>query len=81
MTDPIVRLSRLNVTGVFLGTLAFLLLALFAPGIIGGALLLALAAALTALTAKTWAVQPTPTRVLRVIVLALLVAAAAVKIL
>jgi hypothetical protein len=75
------RLARLNVTGVFLATIAFMLVALFAPGIVGGALLLALAAALAALAAKTWPVQPPRARALRLTMLTLLVALALFKIL
>jgi hypothetical protein len=78
---PLGRLARLNVTGVFLATLVLVLVALFAPGIVGGGLLLLLAVALAALTARTWPVQPTPTRVVRLVILTLLVAAAIVKIL
>ncbi|HEU5109019.1 MAG TPA: DUF6703 family protein [Micromonosporaceae bacterium] len=80
-TDPLARLARLNVTAVFLAALAFILIALFAPGIVGGALLLALAAALALLLVRTWPVQPPRTRALRLTVLALLVVAALVKIL
>jgi len=75
------RLARLNVTGVFLAALAFVLVALLAPGIIGGALLLALAAALAALMAMTWPVTAPRTRTIRLIMLTLLVAVALVKIL
>lgn len=81
MTDPLARLARLNGTGVFLGTFAYLLVALFAPGIVGGALLLLLVAALAALTARTWPVQLPRTRVLRVTVLTFLVVVALIKIL
>ncbi|HYN94149.1 MAG TPA: hypothetical protein VES42_09910 [Pilimelia sp.] len=74
------RLARLNITGVFLATIAFVLVALFAPGIVGGALLLALAAGLAWLLTRTWSVQRPVTRALRLLVLALLVAAALAKI-
>lgn len=75
------RLARANPTGVFLGTLALVLVALFAPGIIGGGLLLLLALALGALLVTTWPVQRPATRVLRLVMLTLLVAAALAKIL
>jgi hypothetical protein len=75
------RLARLNLTTVFLATIAFVLVALFAPGIVGGALLLALAAALGALMVRTWPVQAPATRALRLTVLAGLVAVALYKIL
>jgi len=80
MTDPLARLSRVNVTAVFLAALAFVLVGLFAPGIVGGALLLGLAAAMAALMVRTWPVQPAPTRTFRLVVLALLTAVAIAKI-
>lgn len=73
-------LARLNVTGVFLAATVFVLLGLFAPGIIGGALLLALAAGLGALLRMTWPVQAPQTRMLRLTMLTLLVAIAVLKI-
>jgi hypothetical protein len=75
------RLARSNPTAVFLGTLALVVVALFAPGIIGGALLLALAVGLAALLVTTWPVQTASTRTIRLAILALLVAAALTKIL
>lgn len=75
------RLARANPTGVFLGALVLVLVALFAPGIIGGGLLLVLALALGALLVTTWPVQPPATRALRLVVLTVLVTAALVKIL
>jgi hypothetical protein len=75
------RLVRLNLTGVFLATIAFVLVALFTPGIVGGALLLALAAGLGALMVRTWPVQAPATRGLRLTALAVVVAAALYKIL
>ncbi|MEV4814108.1 DUF6703 family protein [Micromonospora avicenniae] len=75
------RLARVNPTAVFLITLALVLVALFAPGVIGGVLLLALAAALVALLATTWPVQAPQTRLVRLLMLTLLVAVALVKLL
>jgi hypothetical protein len=75
------RLARMNPTAVFLATLVLVLAAFFAPGIIGGALLLALAAGLVALLVTTWPVQRPATRAVRLLMLTLLVAAALVKIL
>jgi hypothetical protein len=75
------RLGRLNLPVVLLATLAYVLLALFLPGIVGGALLLVLAVALGALTARTWPVQAPRTRVVRVLILAVLVTIAVAKIL
>ncbi|MEH1011852.1 DUF6703 family protein [Micromonospora sp. CPCC 206060] len=75
------RLARVNPTAAFLAALVVVLAALFAPGIIGGALLLALAAGLVALLVTTWPVQAPQTRVVRLLMLTLVVAAALVKIL
>ena len=75
------RLARLNATTVFLVTIVYVLVALFAPGAVGAALLLLLAAALTALMAKTWPVQTPGNRVIRLLMLTLLVAAALFKLL
>ncbi|WP_329103254.1 hypothetical protein OG792_26220 [Micromonospora sp. NBC_01699] len=75
------RLARVNPTVVFLATVAVVLVGLFAPGIVGGAVLLALAAGLVALLRLTWPVQPPATRIIRLLMLTLLVAVALVKIL
>jgi hypothetical protein len=75
------RLARANPTAVFLGALALVLAGLFAPGIIGGAILLVLAAALVALLLKTWPVQPPATRMIRLVMLTALIGVALVKIL
>ena len=75
------RLARANPTTVFLAALVLVLVALFAPGIIGGALLLALAAGLGALLVTTWPVQTPATRVARLVILTLLVAFGLAKIL
>jgi energy-coupling factor transporter transmembrane protein EcfT len=72
-------LARLNPTAVFLVGVAFVLVALFAPGVVGGALLLLLAVALAALAVTTWPVQRPATRVLRIAVPLLLVVAAVSK--
>lgn len=75
------RLARANPTTVFLATLALVLVALLTPGVVGGLLLLALAAALVALLATTWPVQAPATRVIRLLMLTLLVTAALAKLL
>ncbi|MGI5214427.1 hypothetical protein [Plantactinospora sp. CA-290183] len=75
------RLARVNPTAVFLAALVVVLVALFAPGIIGGGLLLLLGAGLAALLVTTWPVQRPATRVLRLVMLTLLVGIALVKIL
>ncbi|MDG4789192.1 hypothetical protein O7626_25220 [Micromonospora sp. WMMD1102] len=74
------RLARVNPTTMFLAALVLVLLGLFAPGIVGGAVLLALAAGLAALLVTTWPVQRPATRTLRLVILTLLVGAALVKI-
>jgi hypothetical protein len=74
------RLARVNPTTAFLGALAVVLLGLFAPGIIGGAVLGALAAGLAYLTWQTWSVQPPALRVVRLVLLSGLIAAVLAKI-
>jgi hypothetical protein len=73
------RLSRVSPTVAFLVALAVLLAGLFLPGIIGAALLFLLGAGLVALTFTTWPVQSPGVRVIRVIMLGLLFAAALAK--
>jgi hypothetical protein len=75
------RLARVNPTTVFLATLALVLVALFAPGPVGGVLLLVLAAGLVWLLATTWPVQTPGTRLIRLVVLTLLIAVALAKLL
>lgn len=73
------RLARVNPTTAFVAALAVLLAGLFLPGIVGAALLFVLAAGLAALTFTTWPVQTPSTRAIRVILLAVLVAAVVSK--
>jgi hypothetical protein len=73
------RLSKVSPTVAFLVALAVLLGGLFLPGIIGAALLFLLGAGLVALTFTTWPVQSPGVRVIRVIMLGLLFAAALAK--
>ncbi|MFC7278794.1 DUF6703 family protein [Paractinoplanes rhizophilus] len=73
------RLARVNPTTAFIVALVLMLAGLFLPGIVGAALLFVLAAGLAALTFTTWPVQPPPTRVLRIVMLALLIAAVVAK--
>lgn len=75
------RLARINPTTAFIGALVVLLAGLFAPGVIGGALLFLLGAAMAALTFTTWPVQTAPTRVVRLVLLSLLIGIVMVKIL
>lgn len=72
------KLARLNRTAVFVVTLALLLVGLIIGGVFGGLILLILAASLAVLTASTWRVQPTSTRILRASVLVLLVVTAVI---
>ncbi|GAA4580781.1 hypothetical protein GCM10023176_60790 [Micromonospora coerulea] len=75
------RLARVNPTTVFLATLVLVLVALFAPGPVGGLLLLVLAAVLVWLMVTTWPVQAAATRVIRLVMLTLLIAVALAKLL
>ncbi|GAA4152706.1 hypothetical protein GCM10022251_21150 [Phytohabitans flavus] len=75
------RLARINPTAAFLGALVVVLIGLFAPGVIGGAVLLALAGGMIYLMTRTWPVAAPQTRTIRVIMLGLLLLAALFKIL
>jgi hypothetical protein len=75
------RLARMNPTAAFLGALVVVLVGLFAPGVIGGAVLLALAAGMIYLMTHTWPITAQRTRTVRVIMLGLLLLAALLKIL
>ncbi|HKT04063.1 MAG TPA: DUF6703 family protein [Rugosimonospora sp.] len=79
MTGLLHRLARANRTAVFGVTVALVLVALFAPGGYGAVLLLAMAAALFALTTVTWPVVPPPTRVARLAILGGMVLLAVIK--
>jgi hypothetical protein len=72
-------LARVSPTKVFLGALAVALLGLFLPGWYGTLLLLAVVVTLGGLLSQTWPVTPRPARVLRVLILAVLVAIATAK--
>ncbi|MEV6306419.1 DUF6703 family protein [Actinoplanes sp. NPDC051861] len=73
------RLARISPTAAFLGALVLFLAGLFLPGIIGALLLGVLAAGLGMLTFTTWPVQTAPTRVVRLVLLSLLLAAVVAK--
>ncbi|MCX4388875.1 hypothetical protein OG777_18320 [Micromonospora peucetia] len=75
------RLARANPTTVFLVTLVLVLVAFFTPGVVGGLFTLLLAAAVAALLVTTWSVQTTPTRIIRLVALTLLVTAGLAKLL
>lgn len=73
------RLVRVNPTTAFILALVVMLAGLFLPGIVGAALLFLLALALAALTYTTWPVQSPSTRVVRLMLLTLLIAAVVAK--
>jgi hypothetical protein len=75
------RLARINPTTAFLGALVVVLIGLFAPGVFGGVVLLALAGGLIYLMRRTWPVATRQTRTIRVVMLGLLLLAALFKIL
>jgi hypothetical protein len=74
------RLARINPTTAFIGALVVMVAGLFLPGIIGALLLFVLLAGISALTFTTWPVQANPSRVARVVLLALLLVLIVVKI-
>ena len=74
------RLTRINPTTAFFVALVVMLAGLLLPGIVGAALLFLLLAGVAALTFTTWPVQAVSSRVVRVILLALLLAGIIAKI-
>jgi hypothetical protein len=80
--DDLLRgLARVNPTRAFLAALLLVLAGLFLPGIVGGAVLFLLGAALATLTYTTWPVQSPPTRIVRVVLLVALSAVVIFKVL
>lgn len=80
MTERVlIRLGRLNRTLVFLVGVAVVFLGLLLPGITGAAILLALAAGLGWVLARTWVVTAPPVRATRLVILALVLCVAAYK--
>jgi hypothetical protein len=75
------RLARVKPTAAFLVATVLLLAGLFLPGVVGALLLAVLAVPLAALTFTTWPVQPPATRLVRVVLFTLLVAALVGKVL
>lgn len=75
------RLARINPTTAFLGALVVVLVGLFAPGVVGGVVLLALAAGLVYLMTRTWPITAPRTRTIRLIMLGLLLLVTLFKIL
>lgn len=67
------RLRRVNATGLFLGILALVLVALLFLGPAGGVILLLLALCMALLLVFTWAHHPPRSRVIRLVVLGVLV--------
>ena len=81
MSDRIMqRLAGGGRTGVFLGAIVAVLIALFLPGWAGAILLTVIVAGLGWLMAKTWAVTPARRRTLRFLILAVLAMVAIAKI-
>jgi len=74
------RLARISPPAAFLLALVVVLVGLFAPGIVGGAVLLSVVLGLGYLSRLTWSVQPPATRVARLVILASLAVIAVVKI-
>ena len=77
--DVLRRLARVNPTAAFLIALVVMLAGLFLPGVVGAALLFALALALAGLSFATWLVQSPSTRAVRLVLLALLLAIVVAK--
>jgi len=75
------RLARINPTAAFLGALVVVLVGLFAPGVVGGVVLLALAAGMIYLMTRTWPITAPRTRTIRLVMLGLLLLGALFKIL
>jgi hypothetical protein len=73
------RLSRLNLTSVFLGCAVVVLAGLLLPGVLGGVLLLLVAAALVTLLSLTWPHTPPRMLLVRGVILTGLVALAVLK--
>ena len=73
------RLSRVNLTSVFLAATAVVLAGLLLPGAVGGVLLLLVAGALVALLSLTWPHTPPKLLVVRAVILTGLVTFAVLK--
>lgn len=73
------RLSQLNPTTVFLTTAGLVIVGLAAPRPVGGILLLMLAAGVAVLLSFTWRLGTPGTRTARLVILALLVVLAIVR--
>jgi uncharacterized membrane protein len=73
------RLARVNRTVLFLIAAAYVFAALIIPGVVGAAMLLALAAALGWLLVRAWPLHAGRTRGIRVLILALMIVIAVIK--
>jgi uncharacterized membrane protein len=73
------RLSRVNLTSVFLAAAAVVLAGLLLPGAVGGVLLLLVAGWLVALLSLTWPHTPPKLLVVRAVILTGLVTLAVLK--
>ena len=73
-------LARMNGSVLFVGTLVLVLLGLFLPGLAGGIVLLALAAAVFVLFARAAPARPASTRVIQGLIIVGLIGAALLKI-
>ncbi len=74
------RLSNGGRTGVFLAAFALAMIALLSPGWIGAILTIIIVALAAALMRRTWPVQPTRIRVIKVTILLVLVIFAVYKV-
>lgn len=79
--DPLARLSKLNPTVVVFATVALFLGILLLPDLIGAVLILAIVAGLGWLLSRTWPVLAPPARIMRLVMIALLVGVALLKLL
>jgi uncharacterized protein DUF6703 len=77
--DPLSRLTKLNPTVVVFATVLLFLGILLLPDPVGAALILVIVAGLGWLLRRTWPVLAPTARALRLLVIVLLVAVAAVK--
>jgi hypothetical protein len=73
------RLGRLNPTLVFLAVAVVVFAGLLLPGVVGAAVLLALAAGAGWLLSRTWPVVPAPGRAARLAILLMVVVVAIYK--
>jgi uncharacterized protein DUF6703 len=81
MSDQMLRrLANGGRTGVFLGAIVLVLIALFLPGWAGAIVLTVIVAAMGWLLSKTWPVAAPRTRTMRALILLVLAALAVAKV-